>query len=181
MEKLLEFGKLGKLLFEKDWSKTPLNSINSWPSILKKSLEIVLRSKFPTTLFWGRELVQIPNEAFLDMLSVQPSDLEDPSVVCEQLFASERDLLLGFFDGKETTRTVDKQSFVLSGKSQWIEKYFTHSYSLIFENENVCGIMATTVETTEKVAGQRQFRTLSKLYLEAVSSLTVDRACEATI
>ena len=129
MENLLEFGTIGKLILGKDWSKTSLGSIYSWPHILKESLEMILSSDFPMTLFCGRDLVQISNDAFLKMLCIDTSKLEDiPTAACEQLFASENELLLGFFNSRKTIRTVDKRFYVKQNGNQYVERYFTHSY-----------------------------------------------------
>ena len=194
MEKLLKFGELGKLILQKDWSKTSLGPISSWPGILKTSVETILRGKFPMVLYWGKDLVQIPNDAFLEMLCTRASDLVDlPGTACKRFLESEKEHLLHFLEGEDTTRTIDKQFYVQNESDQLVEKYFTHSYrysstichsyipSLIFKDENVCGIMASSLETTEKVTGERQFHTLTRLYSEAVAALTVDDACHMTI
>lgn len=57
-------GEMGKLIREKDWSNTALGSPENWPQSLRTSLSMILNSKFPMFLFWGRELVCFYNDAY---------------------------------------------------------------------------------------------------------------------
>ena len=47
-------GELGALIRAKDWSQTPLGAPDAWPQSLKTSLGILLNSRYPMFVFWGR-------------------------------------------------------------------------------------------------------------------------------
>src|SRR5712664_2181242 len=53
------------LIRQHDWSTTPLGPIGTWPASLKMSTAIVLNSKHPMFIWWGSELIQIYNDAYL--------------------------------------------------------------------------------------------------------------------
>ncbi|NJO84302.1 MAG: hypothetical protein HC828_16985 [Blastochloris sp.] len=61
-------GEMGRLIREKDWSKTPLGAIETWPQSLKTTVSICLLSRFPIVLWWGPELVKIYNDAYRPIL-----------------------------------------------------------------------------------------------------------------
>ena len=57
-------GEMGSLVRAKDWSKTPIGSIEDWSQSLKTTLSIVLNSKFPMFIWWGPELLCFYNDAY---------------------------------------------------------------------------------------------------------------------
>jgi two-component system CheB/CheR fusion protein len=48
-----------------DWAATPLGPASFWPPSLKFAVDHTLASGFPSVLFWGRDLIQIYNDAYL--------------------------------------------------------------------------------------------------------------------
>src|SRR5258708_5895428 len=57
-------GEMGNLIRSKDWSKTPLGDVSTWPQSLRTTLSIILNSKFPMFLWWGPELTCLYNDAY---------------------------------------------------------------------------------------------------------------------
>src|ERR1700690_1903929 len=57
-------GEMGALMRSLDWSKTPLGPISEWSQALKTTVGLLLRSGFPTLLWWGPKFVQIYNDAY---------------------------------------------------------------------------------------------------------------------
>jgi hypothetical protein len=56
--------EMGNLIRAKDWSRTPVGHIDSWPQSLRTTLSIILNSKFPMFLWWGPELICFYNDAY---------------------------------------------------------------------------------------------------------------------
>jgi signal transduction histidine kinase/PAS domain-containing protein len=56
------------LLESTDWSKTPLGPRSEWPQSLRLAVAICLGSRFPMFVWWGRELVNIYNDAYVPIL-----------------------------------------------------------------------------------------------------------------
>ncbi len=50
---------------DKDWSKTKLGAREGWPQSLRTALGMVLASRFPSVIFWGRELSVLYNETYI--------------------------------------------------------------------------------------------------------------------
>src|SRR5882724_10889998 len=57
-------GEMGKVVRAKDWSKTPLGPIDSWPQSLRTVVSLCLASNFPISLVWGANRVQIYNDGY---------------------------------------------------------------------------------------------------------------------
>jgi hypothetical protein len=57
-------GEMGALLRSIDWSTTPLGPTSAWSHALRTTVGIILRSPFPTLLWWGPQFVQIYNDAY---------------------------------------------------------------------------------------------------------------------
>src|SRR5215203_5322128 len=55
---------MGDLVAAKDWSKTPLGPIESWPQSLRTTVSLCLASNFPISLVWGRKHTQIYNDGY---------------------------------------------------------------------------------------------------------------------
>ena len=53
-----------------DWESTPLGAIHTWPETLVAHVNMLLCSPLPTILFWGEEMTQIYNDAFVPLLSL---------------------------------------------------------------------------------------------------------------
>ncbi len=58
-------GDAGALVRSLDWSSTPLGPIASWPPSLRATVGTVLHSRHPMFLWWGPELIQIYNDAYV--------------------------------------------------------------------------------------------------------------------
>src|SRR5688500_12607918 len=51
-----------------DWSRTPLGPVDRWPQSLRTAVSICLGSRFPMMLWWGPQLINIYNDAFIPVL-----------------------------------------------------------------------------------------------------------------
>lgn len=52
-----------------DWAATPLGAIIGWPETLVATVNMLLASPLPMVVFWGAEMTQIYNDAFIPLLS----------------------------------------------------------------------------------------------------------------
>ncbi|QRX81701.1 PAS domain S-box protein [Glaciimonas sp. PAMC28666] len=57
-------GEMGALMRERDWTSTPLGAPSQWPEILKITLRLVLTSKHPMFIWWGKDLFQFYNDSY---------------------------------------------------------------------------------------------------------------------
>ena len=51
-----------------NWSQTPLGAIERWPPSLRVAVGICLNSRFPMFVWWGEQLVNIYNDAYIPIL-----------------------------------------------------------------------------------------------------------------
>ncbi len=63
-------GEMGELTRKFDWSKTSIGSPEQWPSGLRTMVNVVLTSRFPMFLWWGKDLVQFYNDAYRPSLGM---------------------------------------------------------------------------------------------------------------
>ena len=58
-------GEMGLLTRRRDWGATPLGPPESWPQTLKTSVRLMLASRHPMFIWWGPELLQFYNDAYV--------------------------------------------------------------------------------------------------------------------
>ena len=61
-------GETGRLIRSIDWSKTSLGPSELWPQSLKTCIRIILTSRQPMFVWWGKEFINIYNDAYIDIL-----------------------------------------------------------------------------------------------------------------
>jgi hypothetical protein len=57
-------GEMSRLIDSHDWSATSLGSLANWPSCLKTTVGIMLRSNVAMVVLWGQDGVMIYNDAY---------------------------------------------------------------------------------------------------------------------
>jgi hypothetical protein len=62
-----------------NWTTTPLGPVGQWSQALVTAVRNQMSSSSPSCIFWGPELVQIYNEAYLPLLSARPSPAGKPA------------------------------------------------------------------------------------------------------
>lgn len=173
-------GEMGELIGSLDWSETPLGPIETWSTSLLTTVKLCIYSRFPTLIWWGRELIQIYNDAYRPILGLT----KHPSAMGQA----------GAETWKEAWHILGPmvESVFLEGKATWSddqflpvqrfgfveETYFTFSYSPIFDEANqVGGILITCTETTGRVLSERRLRTLRDLAVRASEGKSPEEAC----
>ncbi len=61
-------GETGALMRAIDWSRTALGPVASWPHSLRTVAGLCLSSRYPISIFWGSELIQLYNDAYRPIL-----------------------------------------------------------------------------------------------------------------
>ena len=55
-------GRTGRWIVAHDWTGSPLGPLRDWPQSLRTALVICLHSPTPAAIWWGPELVLLPND-----------------------------------------------------------------------------------------------------------------------
>ncbi|MEO6400437.1 MAG: PAS domain-containing sensor histidine kinase, partial [Vicinamibacteria bacterium] len=58
-------GEAAALIRTIDWAATPLGPMATWPQSLKTTVATMLHSRHPMFLWWGADLIQIYNDAYV--------------------------------------------------------------------------------------------------------------------
>ena len=175
-------GKMGALMRAFDWSTNPLGPVDAWPQSLRTAVSIMLASGFPMIIFWGRELIQLYNDAYRPVLGAtkHPQSLGQRGRDCwPEIWDNVLGPMFGeVIAGGEPIWSEDL-SFYLDRNGYLEETYFTLSYSAIRDESGLPGgVLATVFETTERVLAERRLQTLRELAAHASGSTSVDAACE---
>ncbi len=173
-------GELGALMRSRDWSKSPLGPVASWPQSLRTSVSIMLASGFAVVVAWGPEFIFLYNDRYRPVLGVtkHPMALGSRAV---DIFPEVWDMIGPLFRKATAGETValDDVLIPLDRNGYLEECFFTLSYSPIRdESGGVGGMLAIVAETSERVQGERRLRTLRDLASVAPHAETAEQACE---
>ncbi|WP_421830614.1 PAS domain-containing protein [Larkinella sp.] len=168
-------GEAGQLLRAFDWSQSPLGEPDQWPQSLKTAISIVLRSSYPMFIWWGPELINLHNDAYVPLMGHKhPAFLGKPanelwSEIWEESLLPMKNLV---FEQQESIYGQDLM-LLLERKEFPEEGYFNFSYSpIIDENGEVGGLFCACHEETNKVLQQRRLQTLNALTSQVLSAKT---------
>lgn len=152
---LADGGEMGQIMREKDWSKTPVGNPDTWPQSLRTTLSIILNSKFPMFLFWGKDLICFYNDAYRPSLGKEgkhPDILggkarESWSEIWDIIGPQTETILSG---GEATWHEDQLVPIYRNGKIE--DVYWTYSYSPVKdESGDIAGVFITCTETTDNV------------------------------
>ncbi len=147
-------GEMGRLIRNFDWETSPLGPMSSWPSTLISSLRLILGSKLPMYIFWGKDLIAFYNDAYRPNFGTDekhPFALGRPSVeVWPEIWTEIKPDIDKVFDGESTWHENLLLPVLRNG--QMVDAYWNYGYSPIYNDAgNVDGVLAVVYETTENI------------------------------
>lgn len=176
-------GEMGELTRTFDWSKTPVGRIAEWPQSLRTAVQIILDSRYPMFLWWGRDLTNFYNDAYIPVLGGRHPDAFGKSAaqVWSEVWTTvgpQTELVLN-----EGRATWNEELLLLVERNEFLEEtYFTFSYSPVLGDDgNVAGVFCACSEETQQVLSHRRLSTLRALAEETAQAKTTKRACEAAV
>jgi signal transduction histidine kinase/CheY-like chemotaxis protein len=158
-------GICGELARSVDWSRTPLGPAESWPESLKTTVGIVLHSRHPMFLFWGKELIQLYNDAFMPSFGVgkHPAAMGQRGRECWReiwpIIGPQIDDVMQH--GKASWNDDALVPFSRNGRLE--EIYWSYSYSPVYDGDTVVATLVVCTETTERVLSERRIAVLRSL------------------
>ena len=172
-------GDMGALMRRTDWAKTALGPVEAWPQSLRLAVGILLESRFPMYLAWGREYVQLYNDGYRPMLG----STKHPAAMggrTADTFAESWHIIGPMFEGVRGGVAAGAEDWMLPlDRSGYLEEcFFTYSYSPVRdESGEVSGVHVTVVETTARVLAARRLRALHALAERTAGATTTAEAC----
>ena len=147
-------GEMGERTRNYDWSSNVLGFPGTWPENLRVTLSIVLNSKFPMFIWWGKDLVQFYNDAYRPSLGndgKHPFALGQKGEDCwPEIWPTIKPLIDKVFSGESTWNENQLIPIYRNGKLE--DVYWTFSYSPIKDIEGKTqGVLVICNETTRFV------------------------------
>lgn len=148
------------------WEETPLGAIAHWPAALRAAVSIVMHAVQPMFLWWGEELTQIYNDAYVPCFGVgkHPAALGQAGRKCwPETWAIIGPQIEAVRQGREPRWYAD--NLVPMWRNGRIEDvYWSYTYTPVFdEHDQVGGVLVVCSETTAQVLAERRRHTLDLL------------------
>lgn len=168
-------GVTGDLIRSLDWEATPVGPMHTWPASLRVLVQTLLRSRQPMFLWWGAELTQFYNDAYLPSFGEgkHPKAMgqsgrdcwgEIWSIIWPQIDAVMR----------EGTPTWHQDALVPIWRNGKIEEVFwTYGYSPAFGDDGqITGTLVVCTETTSGVLANRRLTLVAAVSEQAARAPT---------
>jgi PAS domain S-box-containing protein len=170
-------GEMGERTRSFDWSNTPVGSPETWPQSLKTIVSIVLTSRFPMFIWWGKDLIQFYNDAYRPSLGnngKHPQALGQKAVDCwPEIWNIIYPLIKQVLTTGEATWSEDQ--FIPIYRNGKIEDvYWTFGYSPIRNDEGIIeGVLVICNETTKKVQTFKKLEESQKRFQNLIRDATI--------
>ena len=140
-----------------DWSSTSLGPSAYWPEVLRVSLRLCLNSRFPMNIWWGPELLNFYNDAFIPVLGRRhPDSLGKPArTIWPDAWPTIAPQIDAVMQRAEATWN-ERVHFILTRNGFPEEAWFTWSYAPIRgSGGNVLGLHGICMEDTPRVLAEK--------------------------
>ncbi|MHB8206569.1 PAS domain S-box protein [Mucilaginibacter sp.] len=145
-------GEMGVLIRSIDWSATSLGTPEQWPAALRYSIGMMLSTKFPVLICWGKEYIQLYNDSFRPILGIakHPNAMGGSAkYTYSEIWESIGPMFADVMNGQSVGSTDFKVVLDRNGYPE--DCYFDFSYSPIRDEKgDVGGILVICMETTDK-------------------------------
>lgn len=167
-------GDTGELIRNFDWSVTSLGLPEFWPASLRTCVRIILTSQQPMFVWWGKDLINIHNDAYRAILGGKhPWAMGKPA---REIWSEIWDDVLPRTEMalRNNVGTYDEALLLIMERNGYQEEtYYTFSYSPIpGEDGEPNGIICANTDNTFQITSERQLRTLKdlgKAYIDSKS------------
>jgi PAS domain S-box-containing protein len=158
-------GEMGARVRGLDWSRTPLGPLDAWPQSLRTAVRIALDSRYPMFVWWGAELINVYNDAYIPVLGARhPAALGRPAREIWpdiwDVVGPQAEIVL-----REGRATWNESLLLVMERHGFAEEtYFTFSYSPVPDDAGrVGGVFCACTEDTARILSERRLRTLRRL------------------
>ena len=150
-------GDTARLIREHDWTSTPLGPIETWPQSLKTATGLLLAAPIPIVMLWGPQGVMIYNEAYSVFAGGRHPQLLGsnvregwPEVADFNNNVMEVGLAGGTLSYKDQELTLYRHG---RPEQVWMDLDY---WPVPGDDGRPAGVIATVVETTQRVEAERQ-------------------------
>jgi PAS domain S-box-containing protein len=160
-------GRMGALMRVHDWSTSPLGAPETWPQSLRAIVALLLHSKFPMFVAWGKELGFLYNDPYAEILGVKHPRALGARFhdIWPEIWPDISPLIDAALSGEANYH--EDLPLVMNRKGYDEQTWFTFSYSPVRdERGRIAGMFCTCTETTERKKAEDALRQ-SRAQIEA--------------
>jgi len=175
-------GEVGFLMRSLDWSTSPLGAPEAWPPSLRTVVGLLLQSRFPMFVAWGKDLGFLYNDSYAEILGAKhPAALGRRFYdIWSEIWPDISPLIDAAMAGQATYR--EDLPLVMNRKGYDEQTWFTFSYSPVRdESGQVAGMFCAVSETTQKVLAERALRESNETLERRVNEALAERKLMADI
>lgn len=165
-----------------DWSKSSLGPPDQWPQSLRSVVGLLLQSKFPMFVAWGRDLAFLYNDPYAEILGAKhPAALGSRFYdIWAEIWSDISPLIDAAMSGQASYR--EDLPLVMNRRGFDEQTWFTFSYSPVRdESGQVAGMFCAVSETTRRVLAERALRELNETLERRVAETLAERKLLADI
>jgi PAS domain S-box-containing protein len=181
MNDFLGAGEMPSLIRDRDWANTPLGAFETWPQSLRTAVDLMLHSRSAMFVWWGRELLNLYNDAYRPFLGGKHPDALGRSArdIWPEIWDFVGSRAAAVLDDGEST--FDEAMLLIMERHGYPEAtYFTFSYSPIYDDKGaVGGIFGVVTDETSHVVGERRLKLLSEVSVRIAQTNVPEEICEA--
>ncbi len=158
-------GSMRPLYETVDWAATDIGHPTTWSPTLRSAVDLMLHTRFPLTLMWGRHFAMLYNEAYVRLIvDKHPAALgARASTVFPEIWEFIGPMLDDVYRGGPATFQEDN-GMLLNRRGFLEECYFTFSFSPTRGSDDaVEGVFAIAAETTRTTIDRRRLALLANL------------------
>jgi two-component sensor histidine kinase len=157
-------GEMGAAMRAFDWASTSLGPPQTWPGTLKTCLRIMLASRQPMWVWWGPELINFYNDAYLPIIGGKhPHALGRPArQVWAEIWDQINQRIVAAMQGEASYSEAELLVMQRNGYPE--ETYYTFSFSPVPEEDgSIGGIVCANTDDTDRVIGARRLALLREI------------------
>ncbi|MBD2073537.1 response regulator [Phormidium sp. FACHB-592] len=175
-----KFGEMGLRMQALNWAETPAGAVESWSQSLKSTVRTLLSSRYPMILLWEQELIQLYNDAYINLIGTKHPYALGRSI--RETQAESWDVIGPMITEVMTTGVpnwVEDQMLAVNRSGYNEEAHFSLSYSAVEDDTGVVrGMLCVCSEVTKQVLGERGLRLQRDLAARAGETRSVDVTCQ---
>jgi PAS domain S-box-containing protein len=158
-------GEMGECIRNFNWSQTSLGDPKNWQNSLKTCVRIMLTSPQPMFVWWGKELINIYNDAYRFVLGEKhPNALGTPGNIVWKEIWNEVGARADIVFNKNEGTFDDALLLIMNRHGCDEETYFKFSYNPIpGDNGGTEGLFCVCTEETERIINERSLKTLQQM------------------
>ncbi len=168
-------GEMGRVVAAKDWSKTPLGPIESWPQSLRTTVSLCLSSNFPISIAWGPERTQIYNDGYWPICGAKhPYSMGQDFKEC---WFSAWPVIGEAFESATNGKSafLTNQRLFIDRNGYLEETFFSFSFSPIHDESGaIGGLFHPVVELTQQSLAERRLQILRDIASHTADARNID-------